>query len=222
MAFKELPTIKTWSYSGYKCYCQCPLKAKFKRVDKLMEPGSPAMDRGTAIHQLAQDFVEGNLKSVPDELKLFSAAFKMLRKQEAECELEWGFNASWEPCAYMGKDIWLRVKTDVIYGDPNGALTIIDHKTGRIYDDHKEQLQLYALAGFLRNPNARQITAQDWYLDQDAMTEEVFLAEQMPALKATWDRNIYPMLHDTIFPAKPGPLCKYCHFRRSNGGPCSF
>ena len=199
MPIKEQPTIKTWSYSGWKCYQQCPLKARFKRIDKLLEPGSPAMDRGTRIHQLAQDFVEGKCKAIPEELKLFAAPFKMLRKHEAECELEWGFTVAWQPCDYMGKDIWLRVKTDAIFGDPKDTLVIVDHKTGRIYDDHREQLQLYALAGFIRNPEAKKIVAQDWYLDQDAVTEEVFEVSQKEELRKTWERNIYFMLHDTIF-----------------------
>ena len=222
MAIIQKPTINTWSYSGYTDYCKCPLLAKFKRIDKLKTPGSVAMDRGTHIHQIAQDYVEKKVRSIPNELKLFSSAFKMLRNQNTECELEWGFNASWQPCDYMGKDIWLRVKTDAIFGKQDGTLVVIDHKTGRIYDHHRDQLRLYALAAMLRNPAAPKVIAQDWYLDQDAMTEETFYAEQMPSLKAEWDRKVFPMLHDTIFPARPGPHCNYCHFRKANAGPCTF
>ena len=44
-----------WSYSRLTTWEQCPLKAKLKYIDGLKEPGSPAMDRGTAIHKDAEE-----------------------------------------------------------------------------------------------------------------------------------------------------------------------
>lgn len=218
-------TITTWSYSGYKEYCQCPYKAKLKRIDKLREPGSPAMDRGTAIHQIAEDFVMGRRATLAEgahALHIFQRQFNMLREAQAKCELEWGFTRTWEPCAFNAPNVWLRVKTDALYHDSPESMTIVDHKTGRIYDDHRDQLHLYATVGFILHPNVQVITAQDWYLDQDAVTEEVFAREDAQAMIDTWEERVRPMLRDTIFPVKSGPLCRYCHFRKANGGPCQF
>ena len=30
------------------------------------------------------------------------------------------------------------------------------------------------------------------------------------------------LLTDTLFAPRPGPYCRWCHFRKENGGPCTF
>ena len=52
------PRITSWSFSRWSCYSSCPYKAKLKFIDKLKEPGSPQMDRGTVIHELAEHYVK--------------------------------------------------------------------------------------------------------------------------------------------------------------------
>jgi hypothetical protein len=219
------PTITTWSYSAYKEYCQCPFKSKLKRIDKLKEPGSPAMDRGTAIHQIAQDYVEGKRQTLHEgenNIGIFQKQFQMLKDMKAVCELEWGFTRTWKATGFFSKDVWLRVKTDATFKSAPKALTIVDHKTGRIYEDHRDQLNLYAVGGFILNPEVDTITAQDWYLDQDAVTEETFHRKDFLALLKGWEDRVMPMMRDTLFPKRPGPLCRFCHFRKNNGGPCNF
>ena len=215
--------ITQWSYSRLKTYEQCPSKVKFRYIDKLSEPSSPQMDRGTRIHKLAEDFVTEKIDIIPDELMLFQTQFTMLKDAKAKCEAEWGFTTSWTPTGFFADDAWLRVKTDAIYSLAPGTVTIIDHKTGRIYaDDHKDQLHLYALAGFIMFSAVHTIKAQDWYLDQDAVIELEFDRAQMPMMKEQWNDRVQPMLRDDIFPARPGPHCNWCFYRRAVGGPCSF
>ena len=64
---EALPHITQWSYSTWQTYNQCPRKAFYKKVRKLQEPGSPQMERGTQVHQLAQDYVEGKADSLPEQ-----------------------------------------------------------------------------------------------------------------------------------------------------------
>ena len=71
--------ITQWSYSRLKTYEQCPSKVKFRYIDKLSEPSSPQMDRGTRIHKLAEDFVTEKIDIIPDELMLFQTQFTMLK-----------------------------------------------------------------------------------------------------------------------------------------------
>jgi hypothetical protein len=40
-------------------------------------------------------------------------------------------------------------------------------------------------------------------------------------LKDDWSVKVQPMLEDNDFPTRVGPQCRWCHFRRSNGGQCS-
>ena len=212
----------TWSYSAYSQWRECPRKAYYTRILKLPQPSSPQMDRGTAIHQLAQNFVEGKHVDIPNELRPFKAQFTMLRDSKAMCEQNWGFTSTWQPCGFFSPDVWLRVKCDATYYQSPTIAVIVDHKTGKIYDEHHDQLDLYATVGFIMLPDARKIIAQDWYLDQDAVVEDVFESKQSRALRQKWDKLVEPYFNDDIFPCKPSPKCKWCAFSKANLGPCDF
>ena len=223
MALKEQPKLTTWSYSAWKEWKQCPFKSFLKRIKGLKEPSGPQAERGTQIHQLAQDHTEGKLRCLPKELETFRAEFTTLRKMEAMCELEWGFTSTWEPCDFKAPNVWLRVKTDAIYSPSAGELVVVDHKTGKIYaEDHALQVELYALAAFLLHPTAEHVKTVLWYLDQNHREPADFVREDVPRLKQVWEERVAPMLNDSIFPCRPGPLCRYCHFSRTKNGPCSF
>lgn len=211
-----------WSYSRLTTWEQCPLKAKLKYIDGLKEPGSPAMDRGTAIHKDAEDFVTGACDELPESLKLFYKQFAVLRGAKAECELEWGFTASWEPTSFFAKDAWCRMKTDVSYSPRPKVRSVIDHKTGKIYESHKDQLGLYAVGEFIMHPEVEVVIAQDWYLDQDAANELEFQRAELPMMKGMWEDRVEPMFKATDFPPKANFTCKWCAFRKAAGGPCVF
>jgi hypothetical protein len=44
----------------------------------------------------------------------------------------------------------------------------------------------------------------------------------MGKLADDWEDKTRPMLNDTIFAPKPGNACRWCHWKKSNGGPCKF
>lgn len=222
------PTIQAWSFSRWNTYQQCPLKAKFLYIDKLKEPDNPAQARGTAIHKMAEDFVTGKLKSLPTELSFFKAEFQKLKKLQAKVELSWAFTSSWAPTGWFDKNAWCRVKLDALVVKA-GMLVLIDYKTGRQYPEHEDQLGLYALGGFCAMPSAREIETQDWYLDKEKLKtgqERIlggdFIKDQTEELKDTWADNTRVMLTDTKFLPKPSDKCRFCHFRKANGGPCRF
>lgn len=83
MATKKVIPIKqltSWSFSRYSDYKQCPLKCKLKHIDKISEPPNPAMARGAAIHNLAEDYIKGKVPKLAPELVLFKDEFSRLRK----------------------------------------------------------------------------------------------------------------------------------------------
>jgi hypothetical protein len=108
--------IKSWSYSKLIDFEQCRYRAKLKHIDRVPEQKSEAADRGTAIHQLAEDFVIGKIKVLPTELRRFEDEFfVLLREHKAKrvsLEGEWGFNTEWLPHDY--KTAWLRMKADAV------------------------------------------------------------------------------------------------------------
>lgn len=213
--------ITQWSFSRWNDYEQCPFKAKLKYVLKMKEPENPAMARGSAIHKLAEDYTNGALKKLPAELSKFEMEFKALRHYKATAEKEWAFTASWEPRGWFDKDVWLRIKVDAVAYRKEDVL-IIDHKTGRHYPNHLDQLELYAMGALLMITERDMVTVADWYLDSGEDAQKSFARNQLDALQKVWLHRTKAMLSDTEFAPKPGPKCKWCHFRKDNGGPCRY
>jgi hypothetical protein len=228
--------ITAWSYSRYRDWKRCPFYAKCKYVDRMPEPGSPAIDRGGEVHKMAQNFVEAKRAPVktPDELACFEVEFKDLRKAKALCENEWAFTREWQPTGWFDKDCWLRVKMDVHHVDTKAnRLTVIDHKTGKVSDKFEEQEELYALAGLLQYPTVDDVLVQFWFLDAgeisstghgtgDKAVGALYTRAELPGLLKKWEKMVGPMLSDTRFPPKANWACGRCAFSKANGGPCKF
>ena len=229
--------ITAWSYSRYNDYKQCPLKAKFKHVDKLKEPGSPAMDRGSAIHKLAENFLKGLVRALPAELKTFGAFFRALKKLNPAVEQDWAFTANWVQCGWFDVVAWCRVKVDATaYDTVTKRVRVVDHKTGRFNPDHPDQLSLYAVAAFEVFPDADAADCELWYLDHplcvggplENPVRKTFQRAEAQALKKDWEKRVKPMLADTRFAPRPNDRCRWCWFRKDNGqypggvGPCKF
>lgn len=226
MAKETAPRITAWSFSRLQDYRGCPRKAKYKHVDKLNEPSNDAMARGSAIDQMEGDFITGKLKKCPPEIKSFEAEFLELRKRKAIVQEQWAFDKDWIEVDWFAKDAWCRIKTDVYTHDlKTNTLMVVDCKTGKIREEHKEQVKLYALGGLMKLPTVDVVDARLWYTDQAVELPEepeLYTRADVPALKKYWAAQVKPMLADTRFAPKPSSNCKYCHFSKAKGGPCEY
>lgn len=241
---KDIKRFKSWSFSRYSDYKQCPLKAKLKHLDKIEEPPSDAMQRGADIGRMAELFIKGTLKKLPVELKKFKAKFEELRKMYARdprsmtVEDTWAFTGTWGPSRW---DDWancvVRVKVDAGYPTGKKTMTVIDWKTGKFRaeqkEDYLEQLELYALAALLRNQALEEVRTFLCYLDAGVThpepgsdDERVYTRADLPELKRTWDRRTRSMLLDRSFVPRPNDRCVWCHYRKANkengGGQCRY
>lgn len=230
--------ITAWSYSRYGCYTECPRKAKYKFVDKLPEPGSSAMDRGSAMHAFAEELITGKMSAKEDDkvkYEPFRAEFvkdilpsikkdvTVAKKGKPIAECEWSFTTQWKPTGWFSKDAWCRIKTDLVFMDKK-ELVIVDHKTGkRREEQHQAQLSLYALGGFIMYPTVDKIKTAVWYLDAGAPAlADSYTRDELPDIQNAWLDKTRAMLSDTLFAPRPSNACRWCHFRKSNGGPCEF
>ncbi len=234
---KTATQFTSWSYSRYMDYTACPAKAKYKHLDKLPEPGSPAMERGSAIHTLAENYVNGALKRLPPELKLFKDEFTMLKKQPVKVvEENWAWTKDFAAETEWNNwsQAWVRIKLDVAYiNTEHNALVVVDHKTGKCRPEKSAeylgQCELYGLAGLLRYPDIAVVSPRLWYLDEgviypDPDVEEIeyFRADE-PKLKKIWIKKVTPMLNDKNFKPTPSDhACRFCHYKAANGGPCKY
>ena len=232
--------ITSWSFSRFSDYRQCPAKAKYKHVMKMPEPSNPAMERGILIHKLAEDYIKGKLRALPSELVKFMNLFKALRAlykkkiRTMDVEESWAFTKDWGKTRY---DDWtgchLRIKMDCASQDDDpSTLVIRDWKTGRYRDEQNEsyvlQLSLYAVGAFHTHKHVKTVIPQLVYLDHgivypSASTQKTsYTRKELPMLTKDWERRVKPMLNDTVFAPTPSDHCRWCHYRKSNGGPCQY
>lgn len=224
-----LRRIPSWSYSGLKMYEECPYQAKLVRLEGRQKPSSKHMERGIIIHKLAEDYGNGVIAAdkLPPELKDFKEEFadlrQKVRKGHAVCEAEFALTASWEATTWKGADVWLRVKADAQMADKvHRTITIVDHKTGKIYDDNVQQLELYATVALKLYDWADTVRGELWYLDQDHKIYMETTRAELAGLQDYWERRSAPMLNDTTFAPLPGPHCGRCPFSKDKGGPCTY
>ena len=241
--FSKPKRITAWSFSRYSTYKECPFKARLKFIDKLEEPGNAAMDRGTEIHKLAERYIKGELNRMPKELSKVAVIVKACRSfyqkrkdmRQAVAEDTWAFTGTWDQTQWndWAKCV-LRIKLDFAHLEKRGSkliLIITDWKTGKFREEkneeYLEQLDLYALAGLLLYPEADEVWPRLIYTDQNVIYPKVegeikFTNKDIKKLKVTWVKRSSPMLLDTRFAPRPGKYCRYCHFRKDNGGPCQY
>lgn len=214
-------SLTSWSYSKYSCYKLCPFQFKCKYIEKLPQGPAPALERGIAIHQEAEDFLNGELVAVPESCSKMEDEFNIIRDKGYEAEAEWAFDQDWNPVPFRSKDAFLRMKIDA-HGFPDlNTLKTIDFKTGKMRNNYKEQVDLYTTAGFTIFDIEHAIS-ELWYLDQGEITpEKVYHVDDYDKMVRRWERKIAPMFNDTTFAPNPNFLCKnYCDFASHKGGQC--
>lgn len=221
----------SWSYSRLQDYDPkrggCPRFAAWKHLARLPTAGSPAMDRGTAVHTGAEHFVLGKVKKALPELKLVQPVLEKLKslKRRVQTEAMWGFDKMWRSCAWDDwANCWLRVKMDAHYLAPEEpVLEMIDWKTGKPKpEQHKEQLKLYGAAGLVRYPDIERAHGVLHYTDHGTKEELTVVRKEQVTLMKYWEKAVTPMFNDKRFAPHPGPKCRYCDFSKSKGGACEF
>jgi RecB family exonuclease len=216
----EPQKITAWSYSRYGLYEQCPFKAKLLYIDKFKEPGSPALDKGVAVHSEIERYLKLKDEPLPQSAIKLCADYEELKAKKPYVELEVAFNEKWEPVDWFAKDAWARIKIDALIKDGDYCL-VIDHKTGRVRDSYEPQLELYALTGLLMFPTVNTVDTALYFVDAGRKYEgQRYTRDDLELLKTRWTERVRPMLTDTTFPATPNQYCKSCVFRKSNGGVC--
>lgn len=221
-------TIPSWSISRIQVYEQCAYRAKLQWLDKIadLQPKTAA-DRGSQIHQEAEDYVLGKSDFTPS-LRHFRLDFESLKRHadagRVICEEEWGFDRNWNVSDW--RKAWLRLKCDAVcFLDPSHAV-VIDYKTGKRFGNevkHAIQLQLYALCALIRYPELEQVTCELWYLDQNELASFTMKRSQMSKYLKLFDQKGRKFTEDTVF--KPNPnveSCKYCPYHPSKQANCEY
>ena len=234
--------VKSWSYSRYSDYAQCPLKFKLKHIDKIAEPKNPAMLRGAAIHELAEGYIKGTIPRLPPELKLLDKEFKKFKAQYKKknhgmvVEDNWAFTKDWAETRWNDwAGCWLRIKLDCAHHEDPVTMVVTDWKTGKFRPElnevYVEQLELYALAALILHEHIVVVKPRLAYIDLGVIypgtgVELSFERGDIPVLKKLWLKRVKAMMSDKKFAPRPNNLCHWCFFRASNkaagGGQCKY
>ena len=217
------------SFSRIKDYEQCAFRAYTVHVLKDRGPQGPYMARGEQIHKLAEEFVDGRSDGgrakPPQAIAAYSAEFTAvlrMARTRPQTELKFGLTAEWEPADFFGRDVWMRGVWDLVSLESRGV-RVVDHKTGKVYPETTDQLRLYAAAALAWQPAAPLAIAEAWHLDMDPRKGLHRFEVDRPAARtimADFTKRVGKMARDRKLAATPNDKCKWCHLRRSIGGPC--
>ncbi len=243
MTWPPAKNITAWSFSRYSTYKQCPLKLKLSAIDRIKEPASAPMERGDAIHKLAQAYLNGDKKTLPKELAPVADEVRRLRaivkNGVATVEDNWAFRQDWTATTWDDwAKCWVRIKLDLAHFETEDLLVVTDWKSGKFRPDnlqeYLEQIDLYKLGALLTFSHVKglKVIARLIYTDHGIYyppIEEGMVAataHDLPRLKREWEKRVKPMMKDATFAPKPNKFCYSCHYRASNkaagGGQCKY
>ncbi len=208
----HIRTLPVWKGTG-------KVESDFDRDDESTWPNwqrgklAQAVRDGLAIHPA----IAPDLKAAKKQKDMFA-------------EENWGFDRNWNVVDYFDWDnCWLRVKVDVGWGHHGEAVHLRDNKTGKYSDynieEYMAQLRLYAAAGAARFPHVKEFHVQLWFTDLGIKyPEEPMVISRAEALKLQkqFTKMVQPMFNDKRFDPTPNNKCRWCHYRKANGGPCRF
>ena len=226
----------SFSYSRWSAWDECPAKYKYKHIDKLPEPKSPAMAKGIAVHRDVAAYIEGKADERPDSLKRFTALADGLREATShgmcKVEMQVAFDKGQKRVEWFGRNAYWRFIWDAMtFNSTATKVDAVDWKTGQPRGSYDAQMQIFAIPAYWMFENLETFKGHLVYLDTgDTVTVEYDRAKFFgpsgdPAandgLYGMWMANVAMMESDRAFRPKPSrDACKWCHFHKAKGGPC--
>jgi len=218
-----------YSYSSISTFEQCPAKFNFAynlRVKVEREPPSPAMERGTKIHNSVDDYLQGKSEFLhPDIHKNYGQWMMGIREGGGTILPEWKWGITWDfkPCSYDDQVCMMHGFMDlvVIPDDEKANLPLYEWKTGKAYPEpHASQVCKYATALMIHHPERPGVDAMVTYFDQQDYKGIYYPNGMMNNYQHMLRDSIDKIIFEKRFPTKPSFKCKWCKFSRDNGGPC--
>lgn len=207
-----MPGVVPWSYSSLQSFETCPRRHYLTKITKVVvEPTTPALAGGRAVHKAMEDGVNG--KIIPAAYQGYKPIIERIRAAsgQKQTERKWGLTKNLNQCDFFAKDAWVRGVLDLSIVRPKMAI-VIDYKTGKVKTD-TDQLKLFAAAGFAMYPFAETITTGYMWLDHDKITDETYRREDSSGLWQEFLPRIERMERvaaDDDWEPRPSGLCGWC------------
>jgi hypothetical protein len=204
---------KSWSYSAISRYEQCALQFYAERTKQVSSQESFALADGDRVHQLAEGFLLGRIEGVPPDLRQFEKEFKTLKSLGAHAEEIFVLDKNWERVdGWRHTDARLRAKIDTRVDS-----MVADFKTGRKYDSHEDQADLYSTIVFQAIPDLNDIDFEFWYLKNGDVSQFTFSRDQQSERLEKWQHRADILMSETEWKPTKNEYCKYCSVKKEHG-----
>lgn len=213
-------------------YRECPYSVYLKYIKRAPEaPQDPKYDakrkRGIKVHDDAQAIINDGAP-ISAELEPFAEIIEDYIELGAVAEGDEFFDRQWNllPPTTTWKDPhWLNVKKDVRIAVPGELCLVADWKTGKKHGNelsHFEQMKLYAVTEFVRDPGYPEYAVELQYIDQLDTWSHSFKPHELERHLAHFEKDVEVMFNDTLWRPKPNIFnCRYCPFNMKGGtGSC--
>jgi CRISPR/Cas system-associated exonuclease Cas4 (RecB family) len=211
-----------WSYSSIKTFDQCPRKYYHLKVLKdVKDSGNEATIYGQEVHKACEDYVKDDVE-IPEKFAYVRGVVEAIKRMDGDkhTELKLGVKKvedGYEPCKFLGKDVWWRGIADVVVirGDTGYSLDYKTSKNAR-YADTK-QLDLVAAGLFVHFPQLKKVKSGLLFVVSNEFIHKEHFVEQRDDYFDTFKDELDRL--DTaevsgVWNAKTGPLCKFCPVTR--------
>ncbi len=208
------------SYSSISKYRECPAAYGYRYLQKMADPPTAAMMRGTRLHKLAENYMNAGFEeAVPYDIKKVGLKLYQLREQRAAPEVEWLLDRDWQPI--QDKEAAMLVAVIDVHHINQDLLKLHDYKSGREYPSHSDQLELYCTVGLSVHRDAQRAEGSAIYFDTGHEgAQRSIIRDMLPYYRDRWGGFIAGIEGDVEFRPTPGGHCKRCSFNSANGGPC--
>lgn len=216
-----------WSLSKLGTFTKCRRRFLYAYLQRRPGARGAAADRGVSQHAIIEAYFKGQSDTLPSDLAHYTSWFDTLRGHVHTAELQLALLEGWVSCAWEDPAAWWKGVLDLLVRR-DGTAWLFDWKTGKVYPDHVDQKELYAIAVFLTYPDIQKIIAHHVYLDLHQQTMHEFTREQLPMLIAKWNAKLVPYMQalgsyergddpESFFVTNPSYLCNYCPYSKA---PC--
>lgn len=209
------------SYSKLGKWERCPASVKYKYIAFLPEQKSAQMSRGSDIHQSAEDFLTRKKKTIRKELAPLAQKLLEVRNAQPVVEHKLAFSR-WFKSTTEWKDklAFFRLVLDSAYGTVDDVLHIQEWKSGKEYEDHLDQREIYGASSLVAWEDYEKAEVTTYYLDLGKHRVTHVDRHYAKLVLDKLNGRVERMASDRVFSARPGYYCNWCSFSRFRGGPC--
>lgn len=209
---------KPISYSGKSLYRECAFRWADVYINGNRQPSGRAADRGVYLHELLESFFKGTAPypSGNKALAPWQPFMEGLSLYEPTAEGEVAVTKEWNRCSFDSPIAYFRGKKDLDI-EAGRTLILFDWKSGKVYDNHKDQGKAYSAATI----GYDKYIVNFVYLDIPFHIQRwEYSGEEVMQIKEELITEIEEIRNAKEYPKTPGDHCRWCHLSWRNGGDC--